>query len=558
MTPILRALLATLLPCSLAVAAAPAAPRAAETTHLDALAARFAPVDLKVDLSALPAGERRSLALQVRAAQVMDAVFLRQVSAGNEALLARLAAYGSSVGRARLANFLLHKGPWDRLEHDAPMFAGVPAKPEGGNFYPADATRDEIERWIATLAPDAAAQARGFFHTVRRAAGGTLMTVPYSLEYQPELALAAGWLRQAAEATQQPTLRKFLESRAAAFASNDYYASDVAWMELDASLEPTLGPYEVYEDGWFNYKAAFEAFIAVRDDAETARLAKFSAQLQDIEDHLPIDPALRNPKLGALAPIRVVNLVFAAGDGNRGVQTAAYNLPNDERVIAEKGSKRVMLRNVQQAKFERVLRPISRVALGAADQKHVAFEPFFTHILMHELVHGLGPHRVTGSSTTARQALKEASGPLEEARADVGGLWALQYLVDRGVLDRGLQDSMYDTFLASAFRTLRFGTGEAHGKGMALQLNWLLDHGGVVVRPDGRFAVVPSKIREAVTSLASEIMRIQAAGDYDGARRLLDTLGVVRPAAQRVIERLRSVPVDIAPRFVTAEALLKD
>src|SRR4030095_10246069 len=185
--------------------------------------------------------------------------------------------------------------------------------------------------------------------------------------------------------------KKYLETRAEAFLTDDYYASDVAWMELDASIEPTIGPYEVYEDGWFNFKAAFEAFIAVRDDAETAKLAAFGAELQEIEDHLPIDPALRNPKLGALAPIRVVNVIFTAGDANQGVQTAAFNLPNDERVIREKGSKRVMLKNVQEAKFSVVLQPIAKVALAAGDQKNVAFDAFFTHILMHELMHGLGP-----------------------------------------------------------------------------------------------------------------------------------------------------------------------
>src|SRR5678815_2902630 len=215
--------------------------------------------------------------------------------------------------------------------------------------------------------------ATGFFTTIRRTPEGKLTTVPYSLEYQGELAEMARLLREAAALTKQPTLKAFLQKRADAFISNDYYASDVAWMELDASIEPTIGPYEVYEDEWFNYKAAFESFITLRDDAETQKLARFGAELQEIENNLPIDPKYRNPRLGALAPIRVVNTVFSSGDGNRGVQTAAYNLPNDERVITEKGSKRVMLKNNQEAKFKTVLQPISMVALAPDDRKHVAF-----------------------------------------------------------------------------------------------------------------------------------------------------------------------------------------
>jgi hypothetical protein len=302
-------------------------------------------------------------------------------------------------------------------------------------------------------------------------------------------------------------------------------------------------------------KAAFEAFVCVRDDAETRKVARFSAELQDIEDHLPIDDAWKNRRLGALAPIRVVNQLFAAGDAASGVTAAAFNLPNDERVIAEKGSKRVMLKNVQEAKFQKVLLPIARLALSPADRGRVSFDAFFTHILMHELVHGLGPHRVAGADAPVRQALEEAYGPLEEAKADVAGLFALQRLVDRKLLPAEMERTMYLTFLASAFRTLRFGVNEAHGKGMAIQVNWLLDRGAFVERRDGTFGVDTAKVEAAVADLAREIMTIQARGDREAARAMLARLGVVRPGVQRVIERASGVPVDIAPRFVTAEAL---
>ena len=294
--------------------------------------ARFAPADIGADLSALPDNERQALARLVEAARIMDAIFLRQVWSGNEALLESLARQAVAGEAAdTLHYFLINKGPWSRLDHNKPFVPGVPAKPEGANFYPAGATKDEIEKWLNSLPNDARKAASGFFTTIRRGPDGRFIAVPYSVEYQGELALAASLLREAAGLTAQPTLKAFLNARADAFISNHYYASDVAWMELDASIEPTIGPYEVYEDEWFNFKAAFEAFITVRDEAESKKLQVFGAELQGLENALPIDPALRNPKLGALAPIKVVNVVFTAGDANRGVQTAAFNLPNDER-----------------------------------------------------------------------------------------------------------------------------------------------------------------------------------------------------------------------------------
>ncbi|HET8646283.1 MAG TPA: hypothetical protein VFO85_12385, partial [Vicinamibacteria bacterium] len=306
-----------------------------------------------------------------------------------------------------------------------------------------------------------------------------------------------------------------------------------------------------YEDEWFSFKAAFEAFVTLRDDAETAKLQRFSRVLQELENNLPLDPRHRNPKLGALAPIRVVNVVFTAGDANSGVQTAAFNLPNDERVVKEKGTKRVMLRNVQQAKFEKVLLPIAAVALPAAQQKNVAFDAFFTHILMHELMHGLGPHNITvdGRATTVRQELREHASALEEAKADISGLWALQRLVDKGVLDRGLEQTMYTTFLASAFRSIRFGLNEAHGRGIALQLNALLDAKAFLVNPDGTFRVDRARIKDAVRDLTAQIMTLQARGDRAGAAELMQRMAVVRPAVKRVLDRMARVPVDIDPRY---------
>ena len=517
----------------------------------------YAPVEIGADVAALPASERAALARILDAARVMDALFLEQVWAGNPAVLMALQGDRSPAGRGRLDYFLLNKGPWSRLEDDRPFLPGVPPKPAGAAYYPPDARRDEVAAWIDGLSGEARRAATGFFTTIRRGPAGNLRAVPYSLEYQGPLAVAAAHLRAAADLTTEPTLARYLRARAVSFASNDYYESDVAWMQLDAAIEPTIGPYEVYEDRWFNYKAAFEAFVTIRDDVETAQLARFGAELQGLEDALPIDPAFRDPQLGALAPIRVVNVVFTAGDANSGVQTAAFNLPNDERVVREHGSKRVMLKNVQEAKFRHVLAPIAEVALPRAEHADVSFDAFFTHILMHELMHGLGPHEVTvdGRATTVRQALREGSSTIEEAKADISGLWALQRLIDQGVIDRSLERSIYTTFLASTFRSIRFGTNAAHGRGVAIQLNTFLDAGAVTVDADGRFTVDHTRIRDAVEGLTRRLMTIQAHGDYDEAVRVLETLGVVRPEVRRVLDRLGDVPVDIRPRYVTAEEL---
>src|SRR5262245_16643457 len=528
-----------------------------ETARLNQMAARFAPVDIRVDLSKLSPGDRHALASLVQAARITDALFMRQMWAGNESMLLRLMEDTTPLGRARLDYYMINRGPWSQLDDNAVFVPGAPTKPEAANFYPTGATKAEVEAWIGGLEGEAKAAATGFFTTIRRDAAGQFVAVPYSLEYQGELAEMAALLREASAATAEPTLKAFLDARADALASNDYYASDVAWMKLDAAIEPTIGPYEVYEDGWFNYKAAFESFITVRDAAETAKLERFAGELQWLEDRLPIDPTFRRKKLGGLAPIRVVNPVFSGGDGNHDVQTAAYNLPNDERIVAEMGSKRIMLKNNQQAKFEKTLVPISKVALAADDQRFVDFEAFFTHILMHELMHGLGPTNTgpNGSGGGVRAAIKELYSTVEEAKADITGLWALQKLMDKGAIDKAGERRMYTTYLASAFRTLRFGMDDAHARGMALQVNYLLDAGAYRANADGTFGVNLGKAKKGVERLSHDLLTLEATGDYAGGQAMLARLIVMRPEVKAVLDRLGQVPVDIRPKFVTAEAL---
>ena len=539
-------------------AAAQRGARAGELAELNAKVGRFAPTVITADTSRLSAGDRRALQKIIEAARLLDPLFLRQVWSGNAALKGRLEADRTPLGRARLHYFNINDGPWSQLDENIAFLPGVPhEKPATAAHYPDDMTKEEFESWVATLPEADKQKATGFFYAVRRDAAGKLKLVPYSEEYREYLVPAAALLRQAAGLTDNATLKDFLSKRAAAFLSDDYYESDVAWMDLNAPIEVTIGPYETYSDGLFGYKAAFEAYVTLRDEAESQKLARFGGLLQDLENNLPIEPRYRNPKLGVAAPIRVVNVVYSSGEGNSGVQTAAFNLPNDERVVHEKGSKRVMLKNVQEAKFQKTLVPISNVVLSPADRRNVSFDAFFTHVLAHELMHGLGPHTITvgGRETSVRKELKDLYSAVEEAKADITGLWAMQHLIDKGALPRTLERTLYTTFLASCFRSVRFGIKEAHGRGIALQFNYLTDEGAFKFDPRaGTFTVVPSRVKEAVRKLTHDLLTLEAEGSYDTAKAMLDKYAVVRPEMQGALERLKGVPVDIEPSYPLAAA----
>jgi peptidase M49-like protein len=533
----------------------PQRPHASDPGSLPAKIRRFSPTVLTANTARLSPRDRQALRKIIAAAKLLDPLFLRQVWSGNDELKQKLAADRTPVGRMMLHYFLINDGPWSRLDENQAFIGDIPAKPAHANYYPDDITKDEFNAWLNSLSAAEKEKATGYFYTIRRDANGKLKTVPYSEEYREILEPAAKLLREAAALTTDATLRNFLNKRAAAFASNDYYDSDVAWMELEAPIDLTIGPYETYEDELFGYKAAFEAYVTLRDDAETAKLKKFSGYLQELENNLPIDPKYRNPKLGPASPIHVVNEVFSSGEGNSGVQTAAFNLPNDERVVKEKGSKRIMLKNVQDAKFNKTLIPISRVVLTPADRTKLSFEAFFTHILTHELMHGLGPHNITvnGQATTVRLQLKDKYSSIEEAKADVTGLWALQYLIDKGVVDKTMQRTLYTTYLASMFRSVRFGINEAHGRGVAMQFNYFTDEGAIKYDDrTGKFSIDESKIRDAVRKLTTELLTIEAEGSYEKAAAILDKYAVLRPPMKSAFEKLKTVPVDIEPVFPLA------
>ncbi len=522
----------------LAMPSVAASPDLAELTRM---IARYAPADLRVDASHLSPGDKEALAKLMEAARVVDDLFVTQLWSGNAKLRAKLQADDSPLGKARLHYFELNKGPWSDLDAHAAFLPDVPAhKPAGANFYPEDLTRDEFDTWVARLPKESQDDARGFFSVIRRSPEKKLYAVPYNTAYETELEKLAQLLRDAAALTPSASLKQFLTLRADAFLSNDYYESDVAWMKLDAPIDVTIGPYETYNDELFGYKASFEAYITLRDDRETAKLRAFAAHIQEIENNLPLDAKYKNPKLGALAPIRVVNEVIASGDGAHGVRTAAFNLPNDERIVREMGAKRVMLKNVQEAKFSKTLEPIADRVLPADARKDLDFDAFFTHILAHEMTHGIGPQN------GVRQALKQLHSAIEEAKADATGLFMLQYLYDHRLLPAA-ERKLYTTYLASSFRTLRFGVHEAHGKGMALQFNYLTDKGAFIENADGTFTVNFDRIKPAVRDLVHDLLEIEATGDFARAQKMLDELGVLRPGMQKALDRLADIPTDIEP-----------
>jgi len=560
-----------LLPLVLAIAGtASAAP--ASLADLNAMTKRFAPVELKADASRLSPGDKKAIAKLIEAAKIVDVLQLRQRWAGNEALWAALQKDNSPLGKARQEAFWLNKGPWFIVDGAKsflpPEVAGIQVPVEqlkAANFYPEGAGKEALESWMNSLSAADKEQAQWFFTVIRKGADGQFKTVKYSDEYKPELEKLAALLKEAAEDTDNASLKKFLSLRAEAFLSNDYRPSDFAWMDLDSPVDVTIGPYETYNDELFGYKAAFEAYVNIRDQKETQKLNFFAQHMQELEDNLPLDAQYRNPKVGGLAPMVVVNEVYGAGDGNMSVQTSAYNLPNDEVVISQRGSKRIMLKNVQEAKFKSTLTPISRLVLKPADQKDLDFDSFFTHILAHEITHGLGPHvtKINGQESTPRQDLKDTYSTIEEAKADVTGLFALRYMMDKGqlsgVLGQGeaAERKLYTTYLASGFRTLHFGLTDSHARGMAIQMNYLLDKGGFVSHGDGTFAVDLKKIKQAVADLDREFLTIEATGDYARAQQMMKQYVVIRPDVQKALDKMKSVPNDIRPVFTTAKALLK-
>lgn len=514
---------------------------------------KFVPTEINYDSSTLDEREKVVVEKLYLASKIMDELFLDQVYSKNYEIrksLMEQAANGSEKAKLQLELFTIMFGPFDRLDHDAP-FIGTEKKPLGANFYPEDMTKEEFENHIKNNPADEKAFTSEF--TVIRRVDGKLTAIPYSEYWKDKLTEASKLLKEAAEYADNPTLKKYLNSRADAFLSNDYYQSDMDWMDMkDHKIEIVIGPYEVYEDGMFNFKAAFESFLTIKDPVESAKLEVFKKYLRDMEIHLPIPDQHKNFNRGSESPLAVVNEVFTGGDTKAGVQTLAFNLPNDERVRQAKGSKKVMLKNVQHAKYDQILIPIAGLVLDPEQLKFVTFDAFFNHTLMHEMSHGIGPGfiKIDGRDTEVKKELKETYSTLEECKADILGMYNNIFMIEKGVFPKTFENETWVTFLAGTFRSVRFGINEAHGGGNAIIYNYLLEKGAYEYNPETQKVKVNfEKIGPALEELANIVLMIQAEGNYQGAKDLIAKYVVNSPSMETLRKKLEHLPVDIKPVY---------
>ncbi len=509
--------------------------------------------ELRPDLNHLDSTQRQVLEKLVQASKIMTEIFEIQATPCYQELKAVLAALPGSEWADARRYFEINMGPWDRRFERQP-FIGNWEHPEGANYYPAHLTEEEK----AEIA-DPANGLDGLFTMVRRDPNGKLVAQPYSEFFAVQLQEAAQLLREAAELTENESLRRFLSSRADAFLSDDYFESDMLWMDLDSTVEVTIGPYETYEDDLFGYKASFESFVTVTDPIESRRLAKFKDELPWLEKNLPIPDEHKNLNRGSESPIRVVDEVYSAGDTRAAVQTIAFNLPNDERVREAKGSKKVLLRNVMQAKFDQILMPIAEVLVAEDQLGDLTAESFFLHTLWHEMSHGLGPGKIVkdGRNTEVRLELKETYSTLEEAKADAMGEWDIFVLqrAGRGYFPDEIYRQQSATYLAGLFRSVRFGIGEAHGRANAIQFNYLMEKGALSYSEQtGRFSIDTDVFEHAIGELVADILMIQAEGDYAASVAFIERYGQMSPVLADALTKLVGIPVDVQPVFPRFES----
>ncbi len=522
-------------------------PGKADTALVEKELAKLAPVDLECDLSSLSQNDKKALAKLVEAAKVMDQLFLIQVSPENPELRAELVKDPSAQKHLELFDIMF--GPWNRLVEDEP-FIGTEEKPEGAGFYPVDMTKEDFDAAVQAN-PELADAFKSEF-TIIEKQNGELVPVPYHQHYKQLVDKASALLKEAATLTDDETLKTFLNLRADALLTDDYFKSDMAWMDLAGDLEIVIGPYEVYEDGIFNYKAAYEAFLCIVDHDESEKLAHVAQYLNDMEAYLPIPKKYKNFERGSSSPIKVVQEVFSAGDTKAGIQTTAFNLPNDERVREAKGSKKVMLKNIARAKYDKCWIPIANTIIAPEALENVSFDAYFNHVLMHEVSHGLGPGNITladGTETSVGKELKELYSTIEECKADILGVYFVKFMIDKGVFTSDLEDSMFATYLGGMFRSIRFGIDEAHGGGVAIQFNYMIEQGAFFEDANGKLNVDETKVIPAIKKLATRILTLQGEGDYDAAKALIDEYRKVTPLMQRLIDELKDVPVDIRPAY---------
>ena len=497
----------------------------------------YADFTLTADLSHLSDDQKQMVALLIDAAQIMDDLFWRQSFGDN------YEEWLDSIADDRTRRFAeLNYGPWDALDDDKPFMAGFGPKPLGARFYPEDMSKDEFE---SAYLPGKA----GLYSFVRRNPAGELVLVPYHVEYAEELKAAATLLREAARLAESPDFANYLKLRAAALISDDFQLSDAYWMDVkDNEVDIVIGPIETYLDRLYGYRTAYEAYVLIKDMEWSDRLSRFAGFLPALQDGLPVPEEYKWESPGSNADLNAYDVVYYAGHSNAGSKTIAINLPNDEQVQLEKGSRRLQLKNAMEAKYLEILEPIADVLIDESQRRHITFDAFFANTMFHEVAHGLGIKNTINDKGTVQAAMLDLASSMEEGKADVLGLYMITELHKAGELgDADLRD-YYVTFMTSIFRSIRFGAASAHGKANMVRFNFFLDEGAFVRDPEtGRYRVDFEKMGTAMENLSRLILTLQGDGDYEGARELTDSKGIITPQLQADLDRLTdaSIPVDI-------------
>ena len=503
--------------------------------------ARYTTVKLQADTTTLTKKERLMLPLLIDAAREMHDIYWQQVIGPRDSVLARI----TDPAAKQLAE--VNVGPWDRLDNNVPFVAGVGTKPAGANFYSRDMTKAEFEKAIAAGGKHADSL-KSLYTMVRRDASGALTAIPYSRYFSAANTRAAAKVRQAAALAEDPGLRRYLGLLATALVTDHYQPSDFAWMDMKKNkLDIVLGPIESYEDEMFGYKASNEAFVLVKDQAWSKRLAKFTSELPALQRGIPVEARYKNEKPGTDADLNAYDVVYVAGQANQASKTIAINLPNDEEVQLKKGSRRLQLKNAVRAKFDRILVPIAGELIASDQLARVTFDAFFENVMFHEVAHGLGIKNTIDGKGTVRAALKEKAGALEEGKADILGLYMIRQLNAEGQMGKEAVEDNYVTFLASLFRSVRFGAGDAHGRANVVAFNFLQRAGAFTREANGKYRVDFAKMRAGADELSRQILVLQGNGDYAGVAKLYADLGTIGPELQRDLNRLgaKGIPVDI-------------
>jgi hypothetical protein len=495
---------------------------------------KYVSIKLTSDLSKLTEKERQMLPILIKAADKMNELFWYEAYGEHMALI-------DSIKDEDTRSFVkMNYGPWDRLNGDTPFIDGFGTKPEGANFYPADMTKEEFDQ--AEIENKSS-----IYNFVRRDENGMLYSIPYHKQFKDQVAEVSDLLIQASKLAEDEGLKRYLELRSQAFLDDNYQPSDLAWMDMkNNTLDLVIGPIETYEDKLFGNKAAHEGFVLIKDKEWSERLARFSAYLPELQRDLPVDEAYKQETPGSDSDLNAYDVVFYAGDCNAGGKTIAINLPNDEEVQLQKGTRRLQLKNAMKAKFDKILLPISEVLIDESQRQHITFDAFFANTMFHEVAHGLGIKNTINGKGTVRNALKEHSSALEEGKADVLGLFMIQQLTQKGELTHDIKDNMV-TFMAGIFRSIRFGVSSAHGKANMIRFNFFKDKGAFSRNADGTYKVNFEAMEEAMAQLSNLILTLQGDGDYDGVARLVSEKGLIHPDLQADLDRLSfaSIPVDV-------------